>query len=122
MPGRSDSLVSSVTSRPTDQVTLYGWPPVDFIREGLLRFCFAEEEDQRGATQVQFIEQRVRLQLARYAYPLENEPGAVARERPAWTPNVSSSALLTRSASLAAPATVTSSATSATWSNSSRRS
>ncbi len=89
MPGRSDSLVSSVTSRPNDQVTLYGWPPADFIREGLLRFCFAEDEDQRGSTQVQFIEQRVRLQLARWAYPLENEPGAVVLcEPPAGTPNV----------------------------------
>lgn len=78
MPGRGDSLVSSVTSRATEDVTLYGWPPADFIREGLLRFCFAEDEDSRGAgTQVQFIEQRVRVQLARWAFPLENEPGAV---------------------------------------------
>jgi hypothetical protein len=45
------------------------------VRQGLLRFCFAEEEDTRN--QVGFVEQRVRLQLARWAYPLENQPGAV---------------------------------------------
>jgi DNA helicase HerA-like ATPase len=40
-----------------------------------LRFCFAEADD-RG-TQVGFVEQVVRAELARHAYPLENEPGAV---------------------------------------------
>ena len=64
------------TSRAAADVVTYGWPPDQFIRQGLLRFCFAEEEDT--CTQVSFVEQRVRLQLARWAYPLENEPGAVA--------------------------------------------
>ena len=41
----------------------YGWTPWDFIRLGLLRFCFTEDEDRR--TQVGFVEQRVRVQLAR---------------------------------------------------------
>jgi hypothetical protein len=40
----------------------------------LLRFCFAEEED--SSTQVSFIEQRVRVQLVRWAWPLAGEPGA----------------------------------------------
>ena len=43
--------------------------------QGLLRFCFAEEEDAN--TQVAFVEQRVRIQLARWACPLDGEPGAV---------------------------------------------
>lgn len=75
-PGtREGSVVPDITSRPASEVTTYGWPPRDFIRQGLLRFCFAEDEDARS--QVSFIEQRVRLQLARWAYPLENERGAV---------------------------------------------
>ena len=41
----------------------FGWTPVEFIRQGLLRFCFTEDEDAR--TQVGFVEQRVRVQLAR---------------------------------------------------------
>ena len=75
LPGLHGNVVTSVVSRATEDVTAFGWPPADFIREGLLRFCFAEDEDQR--TQVPFIEQRVRVQLARWAYPLEHEPGAV---------------------------------------------
>jgi hypothetical protein len=69
------SVISDVTSRPSTDVTVFGWPPADFIRQGLLRFCFAEDED--ASTQVGFVEQRVRLQLARWAWPLEGEPGAV---------------------------------------------
>jgi DNA helicase HerA-like ATPase len=72
---RRGQLVPDVTSRAAADVVTYGWPPDQFIRQGLLRFCFAEEEDAR--TQVGFVEQRVRLQLARWAYPLQNEPGAV---------------------------------------------
>jgi hypothetical protein len=69
------AVATDVTSRSAKDVIAFGWPPRDFIREGLLRFCFAEEEDSR--TQVSFVEQKVRTQLARWAYPLENEPGAV---------------------------------------------
>lgn len=81
MPGGQGAVVTSVVSRSTEEVTPFGWPPADFIREGLLRFCFAEDEDQRG-NQVPFIEQRVRVQLARWAYPLEQEPGAVVLCQP----------------------------------------
>jgi uncharacterized protein len=73
-PGPSGGLVSDVISRPSTEVTTYGWPPLEFIRQGLLRYCFAEEED--ASTQVSFIEQRVRVQLARWAWPLAGEPGA----------------------------------------------
>lgn len=72
--GSGAGLISDVTSRPSTEITAYGWPPLEFIRQGLLRFCFAEEED--SATQVSFVEQRVRVQLARWAWPLAGEPGA----------------------------------------------
>ena len=90
---QGDGLVSDVTSRPSSEVITYGWPPLDFIREGLLRFCFAEDED--ASTQVSFIEQRVRVQLARWAWPLAGEPGAVVlcqpdREPPTCSPGSSS--------------------------------
>lgn len=78
--GQRAGLVSDATSRPSSEVTTYGWPPLDFIREGLLRFCFAEEED--ASTQVGFIEQRVRVQLARWAWPVIGEPGAVVLCQP----------------------------------------
>jgi hypothetical protein len=74
-PGGEDTgqLASSAQSR--QDAAIYGWTPEVLIRQGLLRFCFTEADD-RG-TQVGFIEQVVRVELARHAYPLENEPGAV---------------------------------------------
>ena len=63
------------TSRRSDEVSIYGWTPEAFIRQGLLRFCFTENDDR--STQVGFVEQVVRTQLARHAHPLENEEGAV---------------------------------------------
>lgn len=69
------AVATEVVSRPSTEVTVFGWPPEEFIRQGLLRFCFAEEEDAN--TQVSFIEQRVRVQLARWAWPLAGRPGAV---------------------------------------------
>jgi hypothetical protein len=80
-PGaRGGQLAPDVTSRAATDVVTYGWPPEQFLRQGLLRFCFAEDEDTR--TQVSFVEQRVRLQLARWAYPLAGEPGAVVLCQP----------------------------------------
>lgn len=73
-------VVTDVRSRAQSEVLAYGWTPADFIREGLLRFCFSESDDRQ--TQVGFIEQRVRLQLARHAYPLAGEPGAVVLADP----------------------------------------
>ncbi len=80
-PGsRQGSLTSDVVSRDSREVTVYGWTPERFVREGLLRFCFAEEEDYRN--QVSFVEQRVRTQLARWAFPLQGEPGALLLAEP----------------------------------------
>ncbi len=72
---REGSVVTDVVSRDSKEVNTFGWSPMEFIRKGLLRFCFSEAEDAQ--TQISFIEQRVRIQLARWAYPLENEPGSV---------------------------------------------
>jgi len=79
-PGAGSGLVTDVTSRPSTEVTTYGWPPLEFIRQGLLRYCFAEDED--ASTQVSFIEQRVRVQLARWAWPLAGESGAAVLCQP----------------------------------------
>jgi len=69
------SAASDVTSRNASDITVYGWTPEQFIRQGLLRFCFTSDDDLR--TQVTFVEQRVRVQLARHAYPAAGRPGAV---------------------------------------------
>jgi uncharacterized protein len=74
-PGARHGVAPAVTSRNPDEVIVYGWTPWDFIREGLLRFCLTEDEDQHSQTS--FVEQRVRVQLARWAWPVQNRPGAV---------------------------------------------
>jgi hypothetical protein len=73
--GDEDQLAPDTQSRRNDEVSIYGWTPEQFIRSGLLRFCFTEADDR--STQVGFVEQVVRTQLARHAYPLEGELGAV---------------------------------------------
>ncbi|MEW6281194.1 MAG: ATP-binding protein, partial [Candidatus Eremiobacterota bacterium] len=68
------SLATDVQSRPSAELTPYGWTPLEFIRQGLLRFCFSDVDDTRN--QLSFVEQRVRVQLARWAHPVANQPGA----------------------------------------------
>jgi DNA helicase HerA-like ATPase len=69
------AILTDVTSRDLKSVRAFGWTPAEFIREGLLRFCFADADDARN--QISFIEQRVRVQLARWGWPLDGEDGAI---------------------------------------------
>ncbi|MEZ4654373.1 MAG: ATP-binding protein [Candidatus Eisenbacteria bacterium] len=79
------AIAADVSSRAHRDLTVFGWTPWEFVRQGLLRFCFTEEED--GRTQVSFIEQRVRVQLARWAWPLAGatDGAVVLCEPPAHT-------------------------------------
>lgn len=77
----ADQAITDVESRAAEEITPYGWTPYDFIRQGLLRFCFSDVDDSRN--QISFVEQRVRVQLARWAHPLEAKPGAVVMVPPA---------------------------------------
>ncbi|WP_428265890.1 ATP-binding protein [Haliangium sp.] len=80
-PRSRHGVVPDVSTRDHDDVIVYGWSPWDFIREGLLRFCVVEEDDPRS--QISFVEQRVRLQLARWAWPVAGMPGAAVMCDPA---------------------------------------
>jgi len=81
--GMSDQLVSASQSRP--DATVFGWTPEEFIKGGLLRFCLTDNDQQ--ATQVGFVEQSVRSELARHAYPLQGTPGAVVIGAQPHTPS-----------------------------------
>jgi uncharacterized protein len=74
------AVATDVSSRPGSDVVPFGWTPEGFIKRGLLRFCFTDASDARN--QISFVEQRVRIQLARWAYPMEGEPGAVVLDHP----------------------------------------
>lgn len=76
LPGSADGTVQpDIRSRSASEVVTYGWTAHEFIRRGLLRFCFTEADDTR--TQVGFVEQRVRIQLARHAHPMVGRPDCV---------------------------------------------
>ncbi len=75
------SVATDVQSRPSTEITPYGWTPLEFIRQGLMRFCFSDVDDARN--QLSFVEQRVRVQLARWAHPVESLPGAAVLIPPA---------------------------------------
>jgi DNA helicase HerA-like ATPase len=77
---RPGVVVPDTRTRPAREVVTFGWSPAEFIRQGLLRFCFTDASDARN--QVSFVEQRVRVQLARWAYPMESEPGCVVLAPP----------------------------------------
>jgi DNA helicase HerA-like ATPase len=68
-----DSRAVDVTSRAQSDVTVFGWTPEEFVRRQLLRFCFGDE----ARTQVPFVEQHVRVQLARHAYPSTRGDGSL---------------------------------------------
>src|SRR5438309_9866367 len=72
---RPGTLVVDAGSRPQNELTVYGWSPQEFIRRGLLQFCFTDANDR--SNQLSFIEQRFRVQLARWAWPLDCVVGAV---------------------------------------------
>jgi hypothetical protein len=77
-----DGVVTPATfSRPASELAVYGWTPQQFIREGLLQYLFTEEDESR--TQVGMVEQRCRVQLARFAHPHASVPGAVVLRAPA---------------------------------------
>jgi DNA helicase HerA-like ATPase len=79
--GATGSAAPDVQSRGHEDVVTYGWTPREFIRRGLIKFCFADPDDAR--TQVSFLEQRVRVQLARWAWPLNGSNGGVVLMPPA---------------------------------------
>jgi hypothetical protein len=71
----SGARATDVISRPTEDLTLFGWPPLDFIRKRLLKYAIADAQDSRN--QLSFVEQRISARLALHAFPVIGKPGAV---------------------------------------------
>lgn len=57
--------------REVSETHAYGWSPRSFVENGLLEYVF----DDLESGQISFIEQAVRLQLLRWAYPLAGDSG-----------------------------------------------
>jgi uncharacterized protein len=77
---RSGDVVVPDTGGRHEGVTAFAWTPREFIDEGLLRFLFTDASDTRN--QINFVEERVRAQLARYAVDVAGEEGAVVLRDP----------------------------------------
>lgn len=73
-PRASDHRLPSSESRLED-VRVFGWTPLEFVLQGLLRFCFSDASDMRN--QLSFVEERVRGELLRRAVPVQGHPGAL---------------------------------------------
>ncbi len=71
----ADAAVADVPTRRSDEVTVFGWSPEQFIRQGLLQYVFGDPNDRNN--QVELVVQRAQLQLARWARPVVGKPGAV---------------------------------------------
>ncbi|MBW2736829.1 MAG: ATP-binding protein [Deltaproteobacteria bacterium] len=74
-----DRVIPDTGSR-MEGVNAFCWTPREFINEGLLRFLFTDASDARN--QLNFIEERVRAQLKRFAVDVKGEPGAVVLRDP----------------------------------------
>ncbi len=82
---QSGDVVVPDTGGRLEGVDAFAWTPREFIDEGLLRFLFTDASDARN--QLAFVEERVRLQLTRWAVDVAGQPGAVVLRQPptgAW--------------------------------------
>jgi len=75
-----NTRVGDVESRKQKDVTVYGWTPWEFVRGGLLRFCFGDANDRNN--QLSFIEQKVRAQLVRWAHRCTTDDGSIVLADP----------------------------------------
>jgi DNA helicase HerA-like ATPase len=71
----SNSRATDVQTRSHADLSVFGWTPLDFVRDGLLQFAFGDPNDRR--TQVAFVEESVRPQLMRWAHPTTLNDGSI---------------------------------------------
>ena len=84
---QSGDVVVPDTGGRQEGVDAFTWTPREFIEEGLLRFLFTDASDARN--QLSFVEERVRVQLRRWAVDVAGQPGAVVLREPppgGWAP------------------------------------
>ncbi len=77
---QSGDVVVPDTGGRQEGVDAFAWTPREFIDEGLLRFLFTDAADARN--QLSFVEERVRVQLRRWAVDVAGQPGAVVLREP----------------------------------------
>ncbi|HEY7704449.1 MAG TPA: ATP-binding protein [Acidimicrobiia bacterium] len=77
---QSGDTILPDTGGRLEGVRAFAWTPREFIDQGLLRFLFTDAADARN--QLSFVEERVRVQLRRFAVDVAGLPGAVVLREP----------------------------------------
>ena len=77
---QSGDVVVPDTGGRQEGVDAFAWTPREFVDEGLLRFLFTDASDARN--QLSFVEERVRVQLRRWAVDVAGQPGAIVLREP----------------------------------------
>lgn len=73
-PGREDEpTIPRVGGAMREDIRVFGWTPLEFARQGLLRFCFTDASDMRG--QLSFVAEQMQRELARQAVEVPGFPG-----------------------------------------------
>ncbi len=72
-PREDDPAIPRVGGALREDIRVFGWTPLEFAQQGLLRFCFTDAADMRG--QLSFVAEQAQRELARQAQPVEGYPG-----------------------------------------------
>lgn len=72
-PRDDDPSLPRVGRAMRDGIRVFGWTPLEFAQQGLLRFCFTDASDMRG--QLSFVAEQAQRELARQAEPVDGYPG-----------------------------------------------
>jgi DNA helicase HerA-like ATPase len=80
-PRADDPTLPDVRGAMRPSIRTYGWTPLEFARQGLLRFCFTDASDMRG--NLSFVVEQMQRELTRQAVPVDGFPGHLGlREHP----------------------------------------
>lgn len=72
-PREDDTTIANVGAALRDDIRVFGWTPLQFAQEGLLRFCFTDASDTRG--NLSFAVEQMERELGRQAQADPAYPG-----------------------------------------------
>ena len=75
-PRPDDPAIPHVGRAQRPGLRSFGWTPLRFARDGLLRFCFTDASDMRG--NLSFAVEQMERELARQAVEVPGHPGSLA--------------------------------------------
>lgn len=74
-PPRADDPRLANVGATREDIRVFGWTPLQFAEQGLLRFCFTDASDMRS--NLSFLAEQVQRELTRQAVPVAEHPGVL---------------------------------------------